>query len=54
MTIFTDEAAGMASKPTLLQRLGWLALIWCASVFALGMAALLMRLFMHAIGLQTP
>lgn len=40
-------------KPSLLKRLGWLVLIWCASVLALGVAALLMRAFMNAIGLET-
>ena len=33
------------------KRLGWLVLIWSASVLALGGIALLMRLFMHLIGL---
>ncbi len=35
------------------KRLGWLALIWVASVLTLGGVAWLMRLFMNAIGLQT-
>lgn len=39
-------------KP-LWQRLGWLVLIWCASVATLGVAAWLMRLFMAAAGLTT-
>jgi len=34
-----------------LKRVGWLVLIWTASVLALAVAAYLMRLFMHAIGL---
>ena len=34
-----------------LKRIGWLVLIWTASVLALAVAAYLMRLFMHAIGL---
>ena len=35
------------------KRLGWLELIWVASVLTLGGVAWLMRLFMNAIGLQT-
>ncbi len=35
------------------RRLGWLALIWAASVLALAAFAGLMRVFMHAIGLET-
>ena len=34
-----------------LKRVGWLVLIWSASVLALALAAYLMRRFMHAIGL---
>lgn len=41
------------AKPPFLKRLGWLVLIWAASVLALGVAAGLMRLLMNAIGLQT-
>ncbi|HKS12687.1 MAG TPA: DUF2474 domain-containing protein [Pseudomonas sp.] len=39
-------------KP-LWQRLGWLVLIWCASVATLGVFAWLMRMFMAAAGLTT-
>jgi hypothetical protein len=35
------------------KRLGWLVLIWVASVLTLAGVAWLMRLFMNAIGLQT-
>ena len=35
------------------KRLGWLVLIWVASVLTLGGVAWLMRLFMNAIGMQT-
>lgn len=35
-----------------LKRVGWLVLIWSASVLALALAAYLMRLFMRAIGLH--
>jgi len=44
---------GRARKPSLLKRLGWLLLIWSASVLALSAAALTMRLLMNAIGLET-
>ena len=35
------------------RRLGWLALIWAASVAALGLVALLIRIAMHAAGMQS-
>ena len=41
-------------KKPLWQRLGWLVLIWAASVLALGVVAGLLRLFMTAAGLGTP
>lgn len=41
-------------KRPLWQRLGWLALIWSASVLALAAVAGLLRLFMLAAGLSTP
>jgi hypothetical protein len=34
-----------------LRRIGWLALIWTASVFALAVVAILFRLVMAAVGL---
>lgn len=34
------------------KRVGWLLLIWTLSVAALGVAAGLMRLFMHALGMR--
>jgi hypothetical protein len=40
-------------KKPLWQRLGWLVVIWAASVLALGMVAGLLRLFMSAAGLGT-
>ena len=42
-----------AEKKPLLQRLGWLALIWAGSVGALFIVASLMRMFMNAAGLTT-
>lgn len=36
-----------------LRRFGWLLLIWCASVAALGIAATLLKLIMHAIGMSS-
>ncbi len=35
-----------------LRRVGWLVLIWTASVLALGLAAYAMRLFMRFVGLE--
>ncbi|WP_220804278.1 DUF2474 domain-containing protein [Pseudomonas sp. NCCP-436] len=43
-----------ASCKSLWQRLGWLVLIWSASVLSLGMLAWLLRQFMNAAGLGTP
>ena len=43
-----------SEKKPLLQRLGWLVLIWSASVLALGALSYLLRLFMNAAGLSTP
>ncbi|GGJ90596.1 DUF2474 domain-containing protein [Alloalcanivorax dieselolei] len=45
----TTQATPPPSWP---KRLGWMALIWSASVLALGFAAGLMRLFMNALGLH--
>lgn len=42
-----------AEKKPLWQRLGWLALIWGASVATLAVVAWLMRMFMSAAGLST-
>jgi len=41
-------------KKPLWQRLGWLLVIWAASVLALGVVSYLLRLFMQAAGLGTP
>ena len=35
------------------KRVGWLALIWVASVAALGVVALLIRFAMHAAGMRS-
>lgn len=35
------------------KRVGWLALIWVASVAALGVVALLIRVGMHAAGMRS-
>lgn len=35
-----------------LHRIGWLVLIWAASVAGLGLAALLLRLFMQFAGMH--
>lgn len=39
------------AAPLWLRRLGWLVLIWSASVLALGAVALLVRVAMQAAGL---
>lgn len=36
-----------------LSRLGWLVLIWCCSVAALGVVALIMRVLMKFAGMST-
>ncbi|WP_416052410.1 DUF2474 family protein [Cupriavidus basilensis] len=36
-----------------LKRVGWMALIWVASVAALGVAALLLRLLMRLAGMHS-
>ncbi|MGO4154450.1 DUF2474 domain-containing protein [Cupriavidus sp. YAF13] len=36
-----------------LKRLGWMVLIWVASVAALGVAALLLRLLMRLAGMHS-
>ena len=41
------------SAPPLWRRLGWMALIWIASVAALGVVALLIRLLMNAAGMRS-
>jgi hypothetical protein len=42
-----------ATPPSLLQRLGWMALLWVASVAALGVVAMLIRALMHAAGMRS-
>ena len=37
----------MSERP-LWSRLGWLVLIWCASVLALGLVALIIRMWLKA------
>ncbi len=43
-------ATRLARMPLWLRRVGWLVLIWFASVAALGAAAWLLRLLMAAAG----
>ncbi|KAF1004505.1 MAG: hypothetical protein GAK36_00009 [Pseudomonas sp.] len=54
-TATTEEVRGMSQetpvKAPLYKRLGWMLLIWAASVAALGVAAWAMRLLMSAAGL---
>ena len=42
-----------ASKAPLWRRLGWLAIIWLGSVFALFIFASLLRMFMTAAGMKS-
>lgn len=42
-----------AQKNSLGKRLGWLALIWLASVAALGLASLLIKLLMKMAGFNS-
>lgn len=51
-TIRASSVAEESRVKLWLKRLGWLVLIWSASVLALAVAAYLMRLFMHLIGLH--
>ncbi|WP_082016824.1 DUF2474 domain-containing protein [Cupriavidus sp. IDO] len=39
--------------PVWLRRVGWLVLIWLASVAALGVAAWLLRLVMQGVGFRS-
>jgi len=43
-----------SDKQPFWKRLGWLVLIWTASVLALGVVSYLLRLFMQAAGMSTP
>ena len=40
------------TPPSLWRRLGWMALLWTASVATLGVVALLIRGLMHAAGMR--
>jgi hypothetical protein len=47
------ETAARVNKPWL-RRVGWMILIWAASVATLGLVALLFRILMAATGLTRP
>ena len=55
MTGFPDKDGGAfaSSRKPWLKRIGWLALIWAASVLALGILSYGLRLVMAAVGLHT-
>ncbi len=40
-------------KPSWLRRIGWLVLLWAAGVATVGVAAIIIRIFMTAAGLKT-
>jgi hypothetical protein len=44
-------AAGSVTRGVWLRRIGWLVLIWAASVAALGVVAMVFRLAMRAAGM---
>lgn len=44
--------AGAPAARMWLKRTGWLVLIWAASVCALGLCALLLRLLMRGVGMS--
>lgn len=50
-----SNASATASLPKAgwMRRFGWLILIWCASVAALGIAALVLKMIMRAIGMSS-
>ncbi len=58
VTAITSQDDSTTHEPTesglklWVKRVGWLVLIWLASVLALGVAALGLRLFMNLIGLR--
>ena len=63
-SLFSEECLNMAGKDylndvqacekkPLWQRIGWLVLIWTASVASLAVFAMLIRLFMTAAGMKS-
>jgi hypothetical protein len=46
-------ASGRPGLSVWLRRVGWLVLIWLASVAALGVAAWLLRLVMQGVGFRS-
>ncbi len=56
-TVVRESAIDMATSPKpvrpLWRRLVWMAVLWSASVLALGVVATLFRLLMTAAGLKT-
>lgn len=47
------DIQGERPKSSLAKRLGWMILIWLASVAALALMSLLMKLFMKAAGFNS-
>jgi hypothetical protein len=48
----TTASPGPSSNSSWAKRIGWLLLIWCASVAALGVAAMGLRLLMGLLGMS--
>jgi len=46
------DGPGAVPSPGPWRRIGWLVLLWCGSVLALGVVAILIRLLMHLAGMR--
>jgi hypothetical protein len=51
-TASSSPSPGPGPNPGWAKRIGWLLLIWCASVAALGAAAMGLRLLMGLLGMS--
>ncbi|MGI4839144.1 MAG: DUF2474 domain-containing protein [Janthinobacterium lividum] len=51
--VVTNEQAGETVQSPWYKRVGWLVLIYVGSVVALGLFAMLIRLFMTAAGMKS-
>jgi hypothetical protein len=48
----TDQVTMAARRPSWARRIGWLCLIWLASIAVLGLVSLLLRFCMRLAGLH--